>query len=299
MTRIAAVLSVIALCVGAARVLADPAPPAAPQLTAEQFMAQLKPQHGTVPLPQGFATLQLGDDFYYLNPADAEKLLVEGWGNPPGTKTLGMVIPQSVNPLHRDGWGVVITYADDGHVSDDDAAKIDYGDLLQKMQKAAEEDNAARKQKGYTPMHLVGWAEPPRYDAASHKLYWAKQYKADGAEDDTLNYEIRVLGRKGVLEMTAVSGMRDIDSVKQQMPRVLASANFSDGNRYEDFKAGTDRMAAYGLAALVAGGIAAKAGLFAKLGLILLAAKKFIVLGLAGAAAFFRKLFTGRKAPRA
>jgi uncharacterized membrane-anchored protein len=100
-----------------------------------------------------------------------------------------------------------------------------------------------------------------------------------------------VLGRKGVLELNAVAAMRDLPTIKQEMPKVLAQTNFTDGNRYNDFNASTDKLAAYGVAALVAGGIAAKAGLFAKLGLMLLALKKFIVIGLVAVAGFFRKLF--------
>ncbi len=269
----------------------DPSPADAEQQKAEQLLASLKPQHGTVKLPNDIATLQLSNDFYYLAPGDAERLLTEGWGNPPGIKTLGMIVPQSTSPLAANGWGVVVTYNSDGHVSDDDAAKIDYNDLLQKMRKEDDADNEERKKQGYAGLHLIGWAEPPHYDAQAHKLYWARELKADDAQLNTLNYSIRVLGRQGVLELNAVAAMRDLPTIKEQMPKVLAFTNFSDGNRYTDFNASTDKVAAYGLAALVAGGIAAKAGLFAKLGLLLLAAKKFIVIGLLAVAGFFRKLF--------
>jgi len=261
---------------------------------AEQLLASLKPQHGTIKLSGDIATLQLNDDFYYLSPGDAGRLLTEGWGNLPGIKTLGMIVPQAVNPLSRGGWGVVVNYIEDGHVSDADAAKIDYNALLQKMQKEDAAENEQRKKQGYSGLQLLGWAEPPRYDAQTHKLYWARELKADDADINTLNYSIRVLGRKGVLELNAVAAMRDLATVKAAMPEVLAFANFTDGNRYTDFDSSTDKVAAYGLAALVAGGIAAKAGLFAKLGLLLLAAKKFIVIGLVAVAGFFRKLFGGK-----
>ncbi|MFI4979940.1 MAG: DUF2167 domain-containing protein [Nevskiales bacterium] len=297
-------LAALALC--AANAFADPVPvtdPAPPtpeqrQQKAEQLLASLKPQHGTVKLPNDIATLQLSDDFYYLSPGDADHLITEGWGNPPGFKTLGMILPQKINPLARNGWGVVVTYNDDGHVSDDDAAKIDYTELLQKMQKEDVEINEQRKKQGYAGLHLLGWAEPPHYDAATHKMYWAKELKADDADANTLNYSIRVLGRKGVLELNAVAAMSDLPTIKQELPKVLAFTNFSDGSKYTDFNASTDKVAAYGLAALVAGGIAAKAGLFAKLGLLLFAAKKFVIIGLVAAAGFFRKIFGGKpKAP--
>ncbi len=297
MKHLRLLLAALALCAAhaSAQKSEDPAPtPEQSRQRAEQLLASLKPQHGTVTLPNGVASLQLSDDFYYLAPSDAGRLLSEGWGNPPGIKTLGMILPQATNPLSSSGWGVVISYDEDGHVADDDAAKIDYNELLQKMQKNEAAINEERKKQGYAGLHLLGWAEPPRYDGQSHKLYWARELKADNADENTLNYSIRVLGRKGVLELNAVAAMRDLPTVREEMPKVLAFTNFTSGNRYTDFDSGTDKVAAYGIAALVAGGIAAKAGLFAKLGLLLLAAKKFIIIGLAAVAAFFRKLFGGK-----
>lgn len=270
-----------------------PAPTASPQphQTSEQWLATLKQQHGNITLPSGIATLQLNDDFYYLSPADTERLLTEGWGNPPGHKTLGMIIPKSTSPLADNGWGVIVSYKNDGHISDDDAAKIDYADLLKQMQADDEENNKERRKQGYAGLSLLGWAEPPSYDQGSHKMYWARELKADDAQQTTLNYSIRVLGREGVLELNAVAAMADLQTIKEETPKILAFTNFTDGNRYADYDSKTDKLAPYGLAALVAGGIAAKAGLFAKIGVALLALKKFIVVGLVVVAGFFRKLF--------
>ncbi|KAF2393823.1 MULTISPECIES: DUF2167 domain-containing protein [Pseudomonas] len=264
--------------------------------TPEQFLASLKKQHGTITLPSGIATMKLNDEFYYLNPKDTERLLTEGWGNPPGTETLGMIIPTGVNPLTASGWGVIVSYSEDGHVSDEDAAKIDYADLLKQMQEEDEEDNKERQKQGYAGLHLLGWAEQPHYDGASHKMYWARELKSDDAEDSTLNYSIRVLGRKGVLELNAVAAMADLPMVKKELPKVIAFTNFTDGNLYTDYSPATDKLASYGLAALVGGGLAAKAGLFAKIGIFLLAAKKFLIVGLVVIAGFLRKLFSRKKA---
>lgn len=288
-------LLLAALTLYAAPFSASAAAPAnssdADQVTPEQFLASLSPQHGSIKLPGDIARLDLSKEFYYLNPTDTEKLLTEGWGNPPGFSNLGMIVPSNVSPLAAEGWGVIISYNDDGHISDEDAAKIDYNDLLKQMQAEDEEDNKQRKEQGYGALYLLGWAEQPRYDAQSHKMYWARELKAEEAKDSTLNYSIRVLGREGVLELNAVAAMADLPTIKREMPKVLASTNFTEGNRYADYNPGTDKLASYGLAALVAGGIASKAGLFAKLGVLLLAGKKFIVLGLVGLGVLIRKLF--------
>ncbi|PVZ19589.1 MULTISPECIES: DUF2167 domain-containing protein [unclassified Pseudomonas] len=275
-----------------------PAPIASeqPQQTAEQWLATLKPQHGNITLPSGIASLKLNNEFYYLSPEDTERLLTEAWGNPPGFKTLGMIVPTAVSPLADNGWGVIISYKNDGHISDDDAAKIDYADLLKQMKAEDVEDNQERRKQGYAGVTLLGWAEPPSYDQATHKMYWARELKADNADQTTLNYSIRILGREGVLELNAVAAMADLPTIKQETPKILAFTNFTDGNRYADYDSKTDKLAPYGLAALVAGGIAAKAGLFAKIGIALLAFKKFIVLGLLAVAGFFGKLFKRKRA---
>lgn len=302
MKHLRQLLAAVLLCATALPAIAANTPASAPtaseqpQQTAEQWLATLKPQHGNITLPSGIASLQLNNEFYYLSPDDTERLLTEGWGNPPGFKTLGMIIPTAVNPLADNGWGVIISYKNDGHISDDDAAKIDYAELLEQMKTDDEEDNKERRKQGYAGLTLLGWAEPPSYDQATHKMYWARELKAEDADQTTLNYSIRVLGREGVLELNAVAAMADLQTIKQETPKILAFTNFTDGNRYADYDAKTDKLAPYGLAALVAGGIAAKAGLFAKIGVALLAFKKFIVLGLVAIAGFIGKLFKRKRA---
>ena len=265
--------------------------PAAPKLTAEQLVASLKFQEGKISLPGGIATLDLPASFRYLDPADTTRVLVDGWGNPPGFASLGMIVPAGVNPISAAGWGVIVTYDKDGHVKDDDADSIKYDELLKEMQEATQQNNAARKEQGYAPMNLVGWAEPQSYDKAHHKLYWAKELRTDGDRENGLNYNIRVLGREGVLVLNAVAGMSQIAQIKTEMQHVTAFTDFTVGNRYADFDSKTDKVAEYGIAALVAGGVAAKLGLFGKLFALLLAFKKLVALAVIGLGASLLRFF--------
>jgi uncharacterized membrane-anchored protein len=207
-----------------------------------------------------------------------------------------MILPADISPLNKSGWGVIVTYEKDGHVKDDDADSIKYDELLKTMQDATNENNEVRKKNGYKPMSLVGWAEQPTYDKQSHKLYWAKELNFDGAPENTLNYNIRVLGRDGVLVLNAVAGMNQIGQIKQDMQSVNAFTDFTVGNRYADFDNKTDKVAEYGIAALVAGGVAAKLGLFGKMFALLLAFKKVIFLAVAGAGSAVYKFFKRDKA---
>jgi uncharacterized membrane-anchored protein len=158
-------------------------------------------------------------------------------------------------------------------------------------------DNADRVDAGYEPIELLGWAEPPRYDATSRKLYWAKELRFGESPDTTLNYEIRALGRTGVLSMTFIAGGNQLEEINQSRESVLAMAEFNPGSRYEDFDSDIDKVAAYGIGALVAGKVAAKAGLFAA-GLVLL--KKFgifLLLGLGVLARKAKAFFSRGKTP--
>lgn len=294
MRRFLTALLCLSLSASLPAIAADPAP----QMSAQQFLTSLNFQEGKVKLPGDIATLDLPSNFRYLNPVDAEKLLTDGWGNPPGTKTLGMIVPADVNPLSAAGWGVVVTYDKDGHVKDDDADHINYADLLKDMKEGMEENNKERKEQGYSAMTLVGWAEQPSYDKAQHKLYWAKELHTEGSKENGLNYNIRVLGREGVLVLNAVAGMQQIAQVKQEMKKVTAFTDFTPGNRYADFNASTDKVAEYGIAALVAGGVAAKLGFFGKIFAVLLAFKKIILLAVAGLGGWVWKLL-GRKKEQA
>ncbi|GGC59076.1 DUF2167 domain-containing protein [Undibacterium terreum] len=263
-------------------------------MSAAEFEASLKFQQGKITLPGGIATLNLPPSFRYLGPDDAERVLVDAWGNPPGAKSLGMLFPADVSPLSANGWGVIITYSEDGHIKDNDADSIKYDELLKDMQESTVAANEERKKLGYDAMTLVGWAESPSYDKTTHKFYWAKELAVEKTAQHSLNYNIRVLGRKGVLVLNAVAGMDQIGQVRQEMQNVVAFTEFTKGNSYNDFDSSTDKVAEYGLAALVAGGVAAKLGFFGKIFALLLAAKKLLFVGIVAIGGAVAKFF-GRK----
>ena len=116
----------------------------------------MKYQQGEIDLRGGLAKLTVPKDFNYLGPDDAETVLVKLWGNPPSeVKPLGLLIPAGMTPLVTNCWVVTIDYSEDGYVKDDDASKINYDDLLKKMQKGIAENNKEREEHGY-PRHHAG-----------------------------------------------------------------------------------------------------------------------------------------------
>lgn len=263
--------------------------PAVAPFDGQAFDASLHYQTGDITLPDGKAVLHLGENFRYLSPADTSRVLEEAWGNPKGQPSQGMIVPATQSPVQPGGWGVIVEYEDSGHVSDKDAHEIKYDELLADMQKDTKASNEARQKAGYEAVDLVGWASKPYYDAAGNRLHWAKELKFGTGPDHTLNYDIRVLGREGVLILSAVAGMSQFADIKPSLDEIVKVAEFTPGNRYSEYNASTDRAAEYGLAALVAGGVAAKAGWLAPL---LLAFKKFFVLILLGLGWLGKKLLS-------
>ena len=253
-------------------------------------------QHGEITVRNGLAKLAVPDKFRYLGPEDAWTVLTKIWGNPPvGKKPLGMLLPADASPAEPGTWAVVIQYEEDGYVKDNDAHNINYTTLLKEMQEATKTQNEARTKQGYPAIALVGWAAPPRYDAAAKKLYWAKELSFAGEPENTLNYNIRMLGRRGVLVLNVVAGMPQLAEVEQAAPAILSMVEFQSGHRYADFNPSTDKTAAYGLAALVAGGLLAKGGFF-KIALAgLLALKKVVIIGVLAIGSFVKKLFFAKK----
>lgn len=233
---------------------------------------------GTVGIGDGLATLTLPPSLRYLDPRQTERLLVEGWGHPEGAETLGMIVAADASPLSGDSWGVVLSFQQDGFVSDAEAFEIDYDVLLREMQTANAKDNALRVAEGLPRVELVGWAEAPRYEPATHTLVWAKELAFEGKPHHTLNYHVRVLGRRGLLVLNAVANMDQLGRLQAVMPDVIAAIAFDPGQRYRDHESGEDGVAPYGFAALVAGGTTAKAdaspGLSARLADLAFAAAK-------------------------
>jgi len=265
------------------------------ELTA--ILESLHPVSGDVAIPEASAVLHLGKDYYYLPAGEAKRVLVEGWGNPPQTAegVLGLVFPAGKTFLD-DVWGAVISYESTGYVTDKDAASTDYDSLIKEMKEGTEAVNEERTRQGYPAQHLIGWAQAPTYDPRSHSLVWAKNVQFEGQTDNTLSYDVRMLGRNGVLSLNMITGMSKLAETREAAAKFAGAAEFQPGSRYADFREG-DKTADYGLAGLVAAGagvaVAKKVGL---IGIILAFGKKFIVLIIAlvaGLGAWFRRKLGG------
>lgn len=236
-------------------------------------------ERGSITLKNGIGTITVPKGFKYLNAEQAERVLVDLWGNPKTENiTLGLLLPENQGVLSQKGYVFNIQYDEIGYVEDKDADDIDYDELLTQIKEDTKEENIERKKEGYEPITIVGWASPPFYDKEKKILHWAKEIKFGSEAQNTLNYNIRILGRKGVLVLNAIAGTSELPLVQKDINKVIDIVSFNKGYTYAEFDSSIDNVAAWTIGGLVAGKVLTKVGFFA----ILAKFGKIIVITLIG-----------------
>ena len=255
----------------------------------------MKWQTGQIMVGEGTVKLNIPQGFKFLNAEQSKYILHDIWGNPPQEGVWGMIFPEEGNVWTQNSYTFVVTFDETGFIKDKDADDINYGDMLKDMQASEKEINLERQKQGYETIHILRWAQAPFYDKNKKVLHWAKEIQFGSEAEHTLNYDVRVLGRKGVLSLNAISSIENLEMVKANINKVLSIPEFTEGNRYSDFNSNTDKVAEYGLGALVAGGVLAKTGVLATIGKFLAAAWKFIAIGFVALFAAIKKFFVRKK----
>jgi len=228
------------------------------------------------------ATVRVPEGYVFLD-ADNTSRFLELMGNPPRGGHY-MLAPQSL------AWFSVFAFDASGYVKDDE--KIDPDELLKQLRGSDEKQNAERKRRGMEALYTDGWQVPPHYDGGTKRLEWGMRLRSEHGEY-VVNYTSRLLGRSGVMSAILVSSPEALAGDTVEFKRALQGFDYVRGEKYSDFKQG-DKIAEYGLAALIVGGAAAaaaKTGLLKGLGKFLWVA---IFGGLAAVWAFVKKLL-GRK----
>lgn len=232
-----------------------------------------------VPLPEGFAFVGM----------DSIKTFYEITQNRLSGDEIGVVI----NPGN---WMLFFSYEDSGHIDDNDKTDLDADAIYKAMEKGQAAGNAERKKRGWDEMRMKGWTSKPHYDENTHNLTWAFRLtsSADNYTGTWINQNIRLLGRTGYVSAILVGDdTADYAKTEAEANQFLSGFRFVPGQTYAEFKSG-DKIAKYGLAALVLGGagaVAAKTGFLSKF-------IKYIIVGVAAIGAWVVRMFkklTGRQ----
>ncbi len=224
-----------------------------------------------------WAKIDVPKGYVFAGKGEASKVM-ELTENIPSGNEVGFIAPDSSS------WFVVFEFEKIGYVKDDEKADLDADELLEAMREGVEAGNKDRLDRGWPTLTLEGWVQPPRYNESSQNLEWATRLRA-GDGQVSVNYNTRRLGRDGVMQITIAASPDDIAAVMPEFQAIMESFAFKTGHTYAEFREG-DRMAEYGLKALVLGGgaaVAAKAGLFKWLW-------KIIVVALAAGGAFLKRI---------
>jgi uncharacterized membrane-anchored protein len=259
-------------------------PPAAETAYLEKIKALKWVKGPTTVAVVGDSKLVIPEGYLFLDQAETSKFLELNQNLSDGSEM--MLAPDSLR------WTAYFSFADEGYVKDNE--KIDAPELLSVMQKNTEASNAERRRRGWSELHLTGWASPPAYNSSTKRLEWATRLQSSDGSD--VNFFTKILGRKGHTTVILVTSPEGLATSRPQLDAALTGYNFNAGSRYSEFVPG-DKVAEYGLAALILGGAAAvatKKGFWAIIAGFLATAWKFLIAAFVAAAGALRKLF-GKK----
>ena len=240
------------------------------------------------------AVVHLPESMFFVPRIQADRLMA-AYGNGKDPSLLGVVMPKSDD----DDWVITVNFDKAGYIKDDDAKNWNVSELLDSLRDGTEESNVERKKRGFPELVMDGWVEAPKYDSSTQRLVWsvAVKHKGETANDNpTVNYNTYALGRDGYITLDLITQKNLVPKDKTAVLTLLDNLKYVEGKRYADFNSSTDKVAEYGLAALVAGVAAKKLGLFAVIAAFL---AKFAKVGILAAAALgggLWKRFRGKKA---
>ncbi len=234
-------------------------------------------------LPEGYAFV----------PMPHARRILEAMGNHASESMLGMVFSRQQDQAD---WFAVLDYESSGYIKDEEARDWKADDMLENLKQGTEQSNSERRTRGIPEMEVIGWVEKPTYDASAHRLVWSVSSKDKGvatAGDEGINYNTYALGREGFVSMNLVTRLDMIEQRKAIARQLLGALEYNDGQRYADFNSSTDKIAAFGLAALVGGVAAKKLGLLALIAAFVLKFAKIFAIGAvalgAGALKYFKR----------
>jgi uncharacterized membrane-anchored protein len=193
---------------------------------------------------------------YIFTGAEGTRNMMEASQNPPSGKEVGLIGPAELN------WFLLFEFDDIGYVRDDEKNSLDAEAMLKSIIAGNNNANRERLKRGWKVMNITGWEQTPRYNSQTHNLEWA--IRGESERIPIINYNTRLLGRGGVMSVVLVTDPEELNDTLPRAKNIIDNFTFKQGQTYQEFRNG-DKIAEYGLTALVVGGAAAvavKTGIF-------------------------------------
>jgi uncharacterized membrane-anchored protein len=233
------------------------------------------------------AKINIPEGFRFVNKANIKKF------NDLENERTGPLEVGAIFPQPYQGWYIIFSDNQEGYVKDDEKKDLDADKILAAMREGQEEDNKERKREGKVALTLPGWEKAPFFDDLTKNLTWGLKVAAVGQPGYSVNYQARILGRRGYTSATLVCSPDDLKELIPVFDKMITGLSYKPNEDYSAWTSG-DKVAAVGLTGLIAGGaglLAAKTGLLQ----VLLKGGKVVILAIgaaiAGIIGFFKKLF--------
>ena len=206
-------------------------------------------KHPSVADVGSMAIYEVDSGFMFLEDPDANKFmrLTENTGD-----SIGILVPE------EGSWWASFEFHEIGYVKDDEKDSLDSVEILKQLRSNQKADNKERRRRGWPELENLNWMRKPHYDERTHNLEWGVKFTESGSGNTGVNYQTRILGRKGVMSVTLVCSPELLEDALPQFKEALKNFKYKAGNKYSEFRSG-DRIAEIGLAALIGGGLGAAA----------------------------------------
>lgn len=207
----------------------------------------------TVDIGDNLATLEFGEAYTFTGPEETQ-LIMEAMGNPINGTEIGLLLPNAEDQ----SWFLVFEYDDVGYVPDDEKDELDADAILDSLRAGTEASNEYRVEQGFSPLEVIGWYNAPFYDGKTNNLTWSvlAASEDEGVVNESVNHNIRILSRNGYMSIILVADPSDLEQLIPEAQGILSGFSYNSGNKYAEYVQG-DKLAGYGLTALVAGGAGA------------------------------------------
>jgi uncharacterized membrane-anchored protein len=215
---------------------------------------QLRFHTGKLKFTEQNIRITVPPNHYFVDGPQSRYILETLWGNAQDEEVLGMIVRSDFSPNETKGdYSFVVSYAPTGYISTPEKVDFDHHILLNKIQQQIHDNNTRRLEQGLNALQVERWVMVPFFDQYRKALYWATELKVNGSDESLINYNLRILGKDGVIKVNAVGTMDQLDGIKQILPYVLARTEFLEGYCYDDYNAATVVESDWKLEELIAG----------------------------------------------